>query len=103
VGEVQQPKDNDSRQHAQLPETTAQNFQIAEASADKGYAGRGNIEVIASKGATPYISFAAHHRGNGGGKWAEMYHCFQFKREEFLQHYHKRSNVESTFSMMKRK
>jgi len=26
-----------------------------------------------------------------------------FKREEFLQHYHKRSNVESTFSMLKRK
>jgi transposase len=28
---------------------------------------------------------------------------FQFKKDEFLQHYHKRSNVESTFSMMKRK
>jgi len=32
-----------------------------------------------------------------------MYHYFQFKRAEFLQNYHKRSNVESTFSMMKRK
>ena len=32
-----------------------------------------------------------------------MFHYFQFKRTEFLQHYHKRSNVESTFSMMKRK
>jgi hypothetical protein len=28
---------------------------------------------------------------------------FQFKREEFLQHHHKRSNVESMSSMMKRK
>jgi hypothetical protein len=28
---------------------------------------------------------------------------FQFRKTEFLQHYHKRSNVESTFSMMKRK
>jgi transposase len=26
-----------------------------------------------------------------------------FRKEEFLQHYHKRSNVESTFGMMKRK
>jgi transposase len=26
-----------------------------------------------------------------------------FRKQEFLQHYHKRSNVESTFSMMKRK
>lgn len=32
-----------------------------------------------------------------------MYHYFMFKREEFLQHYHKRSNIESTFSMLKAK
>ena len=31
-----------------------------------------------------------------------MYYYFMFKRDEFLSHYHKRSNVESTFSMMKR-
>lgn len=33
----------------------------------------------------------------------DLYHYFRFKRDEFLQHYHKRSNVESTLSMMKRK
>ena len=49
------------------------------------------------------ISFASHHRGNGTGAWRKMYHYFELKRKEFLQHYHKRSNVESTFSMMKRK
>ena len=32
-----------------------------------------------------------------------MYHYFQYRREEFLAHYHKRSNVETTFSMIKRK
>jgi hypothetical protein len=32
-----------------------------------------------------------------------MFHYFMFRGDEFLQHYHKRSNVESTFSMMKRK
>jgi len=32
-----------------------------------------------------------------------MFHYFMYNREEFLQHYHKRSNVESTFSAMKRK
>ncbi len=30
--------------------------------------------------------------------WGQMYHYFMFRREEFLAHYHKRSNVESTFS-----
>jgi transposase len=28
---------------------------------------------------------------------------FIYRREKFLTHYHKRSNVESTFSMIKRK
>jgi transposase len=64
---------------------------------------RSNSEAIAALGATPFISFADRHKGNGGGTWAKMFHYFQFKREEFLTHYHKRSNVESTFSMMKRK
>jgi transposase len=58
--------------------------------------------LVASVEAVPFISFASHHRGNGGGMWEKMYHYFQFKHTEFLQHYHKRRNVESTFSMMKR-
>jgi transposase len=94
---------NDSIVLPALVENTAQNFQIAEVSADKGYASRSNAALVASVGATPFISFASHHRGNGGGTWEKMYHYFQFRRTEFLSHYHKRSNVESTFSMMKRK
>ena len=101
--EIQGRHTNDSPVLPALAKSTAQNFQMAEVSADKGYASKTNAEAIASLGATPFISFASHHRGNGGGKWSEMYHYFMFKREEFLQHYHKRSNVESTFSMMKRK
>jgi transposase len=94
---------NDSPVLPALVNSTAQNFQIAEVSADKGYASRTNAEAIAAVGATPFISFASHHKGSGGGTWGKMYHYFQFRREEFLQHYHKRSNVESAFSMMKRK
>ena len=32
-----------------------------------------------------------------------MFHFFQYKREEYMTYYHKRSNVESTFSAIKRK
>jgi len=32
-----------------------------------------------------------------------MFGYFMYRREEFLAHYHKRSNVESTFSAIKRK
>jgi transposase len=35
--------------------------------------------------------------------WAEMYHYFMYNREDFLAHYHKRSNVETAFSMIKAK
>ena len=32
-----------------------------------------------------------------------MYHYFMYNREAFLAHYHKRSNVETAFSMIKAK
>ncbi len=32
-----------------------------------------------------------------------MFHLYNLHREEFLEHYHKRSNVETTFSMIKAK
>jgi hypothetical protein len=32
-----------------------------------------------------------------------MFHYYQFRREEFMARYHKRSLVESSFSMLKRK
>ena len=35
--------------------------------------------------------------------WEKMFHFFLFKKEEFMDHYHQRSNVESTFSMVKAK
>lgn len=34
---------------------------------------------------------------------AKMFHLYNLNRDAYLTHYHKRSNVESTFSMVKRK
>ncbi len=83
---------------------TTQNFRVSEVSADKGHAESNTTKNSISKmGAIPFISFPERHKGLGGGAWQTMYHYFMFKREDFLAHYHKRSNVESTFSMMKRK
>jgi len=93
----------DTKMLPALAEATAMNFTMREVSADKGYASKVNAEIIARLGATPFISMKENNNGSGGGKWAEMYHYFNFRKQEFLQHYHKRSNVESTFSMMKRK
>ena len=35
--------------------------------------------------------------------WSKMYSVFMLNRETFLEHYHKRSSVESAFSMVKAK
>jgi len=94
---------NDSPLLPPLVKATAQNFQISEVSADKGYTSKKNMEMVASIGATPFIAFKSNVKGGGGGAWEKMYHYFKFRQDEFLEHYNKRSNVEATFSMMKRK
>jgi transposase len=94
-----------------LLDTTQKSFEVREVSGDKGYLSYKNARTIADAGAVPFIAFkknssAGDFRKEGVAKtkaWTDMYYYFMFKRDEFLTHYHKRSNVESTFSMMKRK
>jgi transposase len=98
--------DRDSGDALHLPalvDTTAKNFQIAEVSADKGYAGRNCYDAIAKHNATPYIAFKSNTTGGVGGVFEKMWHYFNFNRETFLAHYHQRSNVESTVMMIKTK
>ena len=101
--EIRDRDASDTKLLPPLVETTAKNFTISEVSADKGYASINNTNVVASVGAVPFIAFKSIHTGAGGGLWEKMYHFFRFKRSEFLTHYHKRSNVESTINMIKAK
>ena len=50
-----------------------------------------------------FIAFKGSATGKAGGTYEQMFHYFMYRRDDFLAHYHQRSNVESTFSMMKRK
>jgi transposase len=61
-------------------------------------------------GAIPYIPFKTNSKAGGlssyGAKstlWDRMLGFYTDHREEFLTHYHKRSNVETTFHMIKSK
>ena len=94
---------NDAPILPSLVETTAKAFAMAEVSADKGYSSRGVHDAIAKAGAVPYVAFKGNTTGGVGGLFAKMYHYFQFNRDDFLAHYHKRSNVESTVMMIKSK
>jgi transposase len=86
-----------------LVDSTAKNFAMKEVSADKAYSDRNCHRAIASVGAVPYIAFKGNATGGAGGLFRRMFHYFQFKRDEFLAHYHRRSNVESTMMMIKTK
>lgn len=102
--EVTDGHENDSPYLPQLVQTTAQRFKPAEISADKGYLAHANLAAIEAVGAAPYIPFKSNSQGQEGPElWRRMFHYFQFEREAFLQHYHKRSNVETVFSMVKAK
>jgi transposase len=101
--DIQEKHSADSPILPALVETTAKNFTMKEVSADKGYTGAPNHDAIAKVGATPYIMFKLNATENPGGLFAKMFHYFQFNREDFLAHYHRRSNVESTISMIKAK
>ncbi len=93
----------DSPQFIPLLQKTAETFAVREVSGDKAYASNENFEAAADVGGTAYVPFKSNTTGGVGGLFEKMFHYFQFQRDEFLQHYHKRSNVESTFSAVKRK
>jgi transposase len=103
AAEIKDKDASDTKLLPQLLDTTAEHFAVREVSADKAYGSFKNYKAIQYHGATPYIAFKSIHTGRGGGLWQRMFHLFQFHREDFDRHYHKRSNVESTFSMIKAK
>lgn len=94
---------NDSPLLPMLVERTAKNFKMREISADKGYLSYINYEAVEKVGATPYIAFKENSVGTEGPAiWRRLFHVYSLEREKFLVNYHKRSNVETVFSQMKR-
>jgi transposase len=84
--------------------TAASGFTIEEVSGDKAYSSGNNLRLVEKHGGKPYIKFKDNARGDGKNKvWNRIFHTFALNREEYLTHYHKRSNVESTFWMIKSK
>jgi len=106
--EVSPTETADAPQLPQLLNTTAKTFDISEVSADKAYSSKKNLNAIVAVNGTPYIPFKSYckgtqRNGNFDGLWQRMWHYYSFNRDRFLTHYHKRSNVETVFSMIKAK
>src|SRR6266851_1448425 len=100
---------NDYNFYKPLLETTAANgFMLKEVSADKAYLSGENLLTTLRHKAIPYIPFKTNSKAQStyGPKstlWTRMLEFYNDNREEFLGHYHKRSNVETTFHMIKSK
>ncbi len=95
----------DSPQFCDLVKETSKVYSIAEVSADKAYSSRENLTAVSEAGGIPFIPFKSPSTGRSKSHpvWKQMYHYFNRHQDDFMMHYHKRSNVESTFNMLKRK
>jgi transposase len=98
---------NDCPELKELLEKTNEVFKIEEFSGDKAYISKENLEVINNVGAKPFIPFKSNVSENSTHKngmvWKKTLHYFLFNQDEFMEHYHKRSNAESSFHMVKSK
>jgi transposase len=78
---------------------------MTEISADKAYLSLANLKAVDRQGGTPYIPFKSNSVATASKKrlWKKLYHYFHLNQEEFMEHYHKRSNAETAFHMIKSK
>jgi transposase len=93
----------DCPQLPELTQKTRENFTIREMSGDKAYLSIENLTLLDARGIAAFIPFKSNSALNDTPVWDKMFHYFNLHRDEFLAHYHKRSNVESVFSAVKRK
>ena len=89
----------------ELVEETAKVFDVKEVVADKAYLSRDHLQFVTALGGTPYIPFKKNSKSlsEGSPTWNKMFHYFNTYRDDYMKHYHKRSNVETAFSMVKAK
>ena len=86
---------HDCPQFTPLFKATARNgSRLREVSADAAYLSHENMDMVAEAGGTPYILFKSNTTAAEGGLMAKMFHLYNLNRDEYLSHYHKRTNVE---------
>ena len=95
---------HDTNYFLPLVEATARHFEVREVSADKAYLSKKNLSAVEAVGGMPFVPFKSNTlEPTGAGMWARTYHLFAYEREAFMEHYLKRSNIETAYSMIKGK
>ena len=106
--EVTSGNRNDTKFLPRLLRASTENFDVKELSADKGYLSKKNFNTAAALGVDLYMPFKVDSRERNPKRrrsiaWEKAFRYYHDHREEFLQHYHLRSNAESTMQMLKSK
>lgn len=104
--EVTEGTASDHKQFKPLVQRTAQDFQLHQVSADKAYLSVENLHLVDNRGGVAFIPFKSNSNPKNRTNdqlWRNMFYFYQLRRSEFMSFYHKRSNVETTFSMIKAK
>ena len=104
--EVTERYDSDTNYFESLVEDTANNFEMNEVSADAAYLSKKNLQTAIDNNAIPYIAWKSNSGMSDAPNshlWNRLFHYYCLNQDKFLEHYHQRSNVETTFSMIKAK
>ncbi|MBX4196371.1 transposase [Candidatus Pacearchaeota archaeon] len=101
--EVTEGFSGDSPEFPRLVQQTVANFNVKRYSADKAYLSTKNLQIAQALDFLPFIPFKINsaHSNKNAPLWNHMYKYFNENRAEFDRFYHRRSNVESTFAMIK--
>lgn len=107
VAKVTRGKDHESPHLKSLLMDIKGKFPARELSADAGYLSKKNVDLISECGMIPFImpkkNSNPQNKGKSKGAWSKMIWFWKKYESLFRMHYHARSNVESTFGMLKRK
>jgi transposase len=78
-------------------------FDMEDFVADKAYSSREIMNFIDALGLNPYIPFKSNATGKAKGSliWSKMYKQFINNREQYMNRYHERSNIETANHMIK--
>lgn len=104
--EITSKNANDTTQFSALVEKTALDWDINHVTADKAYLSVKNFELVNDRGGMLFVPFKSDSVMGGKDRsevWKTMFCYFHLHREQFMNYYHRRSNVETTFSMIKMK
>ena len=97
---------SDTKQFPALMKDIEERFNVVIVSGDKGYTSRENYKIADEMGIQLYAPFKKNTRvppSNEFSAWKRAYEYASEHPDEFSAVYHKRSNVETTFSSIKQK